>query len=290
MKYLPLPLEKGGMGEVEKQKTNMLKFAEFKKIKVRFSDTGKGRVIVLLHGFLGSHKIWQEYIKKLSKSFRVIAVDLPGHGETPAIGYYHSMEMLAQSVKAVLDSIGVRRYVLIGHSMGGYTSLAFAELFPENVCGLCLCHSTAHPDSEEKKKDRDRTIQLVKKGNKRMVTDVIATHFSPHKFPKIEPRVIQVKQIAEATSKQSIINSLEGMKERKSRDLILKFSEYPILFIVGKKDGLINTDSVFTQIGLCKYPYAVMMEKEGHMGFYEEPEQVAPEISSFANRCFRNKF
>jgi pimeloyl-ACP methyl ester carboxylesterase len=268
----------------------MLKFAEFKKIKVKFSDTGKGRVIVLLHGFLGSHKIWQEYIQRLSKKFRVIAIDLPGHGETPAIGYYHSMEMLAQSVKAMLDSISVRRYVLVGHSMGGYIALAFAELYPENVCGLCLCHSTSFPDSEEKKKDRDRTINLVKKGNKRMVTDVITSHFSLQKLPKIQTKVNQVKQIAEGTSKQSIINSLEGMKERKSRDLILKFSEYPILFIVGKNDSLINSDSVFSQVGLCKFPYVVMMEHEGHMGFYEEPQQVIPQISSFANRCFRNKF
>jgi len=268
----------------------MLKFAEFKKIKVRYSDTGKGRVIVLLHGFLGSHKIWQEYIKTLSKKFRVIAVDLPGHGETPAIGYYHSMEMLAQSVKAVLDSIGVRRYVLVGHSMGGYAALAFAELYPENVCGLCLCHSTSHPDSEEKKKDRDRTIHLVKKGNKRVITDIITSLFTTEKLAKIKNKVTEVKQIAESTSKQAIVNSLEGMKERKSRDLILKFSEYPILFIVGKKDSLINSDSVFSQVGLCKYPYVVMMENEGHMGFYEEPEQITPEISSFANRCFRNKF
>ncbi len=268
----------------------MLKFAEFKKIKVRYSDTGKGRVIVLLHGFLGSHKIWQEHIKRLSKSFRVIAIDLPGHGETPAIGYYHSMEMLAQSVKAVLDSIGVRRYVVVGHSMGGYTALAFAELYPENVCGLCLCHSTSYPDSEEKKKDRNRTINLAKRGNKRAITDIVPSLFTAEKMPKIQQLITHAKQIAESTSKQSIINSLEGMKERKSRDLILKFSEYPILFIVGKKDSLINPDSVFTQIGLCKYPYIVMMETEGHMGVYEEAEKTTSEISSFANRCFRNKF
>jgi len=104
-------------------------YAEFKKIKIRYSDTGKGRVIVLLHGFLGSHDVWSEFVKKLSKRFRVITVDLPGHGETPSIGYYHSMELLAQSVKSVLDKIGVRRYVMVGHSMGGYAALAFTELF-----------------------------------------------------------------------------------------------------------------------------------------------------------------
>src|ERR1700741_4960780 len=101
----------------------MLETAEFKKIKVTYNDTGKGRVLVLLHGFLGSREIWSDFSKKLSRRFRVISIDLPGHGKTPSIGYYHSMELLAQSVKAVLDKIGVRRYVIAGHSMGGYTAL-----------------------------------------------------------------------------------------------------------------------------------------------------------------------
>ena len=268
----------------------MLKFAEFKKVKVRYSDTGKGRVIVLLHGFLGSHKIWNEYIKMLSPKFRVIAIDLPGHGETPAIGYYHSMEMMAQCAKAVLDHVGVRRYVVVGHSMGGYTALAFAELYPENVSGLCLIHSSSYPDSAEKKKDRDRSIAIVKKGHKRAVTDVVATLFTPEKVAKLKSKVAEAKQIATSTSKQSIINSLEGMKERKSRDMILKFAEYPVLFVVGKKDSIINHETVFSQVGLCKFPSVIMMEKEGHMGFYEEPQQIEPELTLFANRCFRSRF
>ena len=267
-----------------------LKYAEFKKVKVRYRDNGKGRAIVLLHGFLGSHKIWDDYIPVLSSQFRVIAIDLPGHGETAAIGYYHSMEMMAQCVKAVLDQVGVRRYVIAGHSMGGYVALAFSELFPENVKGICLVHSSSYPDSVEKKVERDRVIALVKKGHKKAITEIIVSLFTPEKFPKIKNKVIAAKQIAELTTKQSIINSLEGMKERKSRDLILKFAEYPIMFVVGKKDKLINHDTVFSQVGLCKYPFVLMMEDEGHMGFYEEPQQIIKELVLFVTRCFKNKF
>lgn len=268
----------------------MLHSAEFKKSKVRYSDTGKGRVIVLLHGFLGSHEQWSEFIKKLSKKFRVIAIDLPGHGETPAIGYYHSMELLAQSVKAVLDKVGVRRYVLVGHSMGGYTALAFAELYPENISGLCLFHSTSYADSEEKKKDRDRVIRLVKKEHKHYVSEVVTSLFAPDNLEKLKPEVTKVKHIAAAVSKQAIINSLEGMKERKSRDLILKFAEYPILFIIGKKDSVINYETMYPQIGLCKYPSVLMLENAGHMGFYEAPKETLKELELFAVRCFRKQF
>src|SRR5689334_22537641 len=111
----------------------MIKTALFKKDKVTFSDTGKGRVVVLLHGFLGSHEIWKDTIDDLSKSYRVIAIDLPGHGNTANFGYAHSMELMAKCVKTVMDFLKVKKYVIIGHSMGGYVALAFADLFPDNL-------------------------------------------------------------------------------------------------------------------------------------------------------------
>ncbi len=266
-----------------------MQYAEFKKIKVYYNDSGKGRVIVLLHGFLGSHEIWSEFIKELSKKFRVIAIDLPGHGKTPSIGYYHSMELLAQSVKAVLNKIGLRRYVIAGHSMGGYAALAFAELYPENISGLCLFHSISSSDSEQKKKDRERIIRLVKKEHKHYVDEVVTSLFAPENLEKIKPEVEKVKCIAAAVSKQSIINSLEGMKERKSREMILKFAEYPVLFIVGKKDSVINYETMYPQIGLCMYPSVLMLEEAGHMGFYEAPKKTVNELELFAIRCFRNQ-
>ncbi len=265
----------------------MLKTAEFKKIKVRYSDTGKGRVIVLLHGFLGSHEVWDAFIKTLSKKFRVIAIDLPGHGETLAIGYYHSMELLAQSAKAVLDKAGVRRYVIAGHSMGGYAALAFAELYPENVSGLCLVNSTSYADTDEKKKDRQRVINLVKKEHRHFVIEVISSLFAPENVKKLKKEVAKAKHIAQKTSVQSIINSLEGMKERKSRDLILKFATYPILFIIGKKDTVINYETMFPQMGLCKFPSVLMLDDAAHMAFYEAPKETVNELQTFALRCFR---
>lgn len=265
-------------------------FAEFKKSKIHYTDTGKGRVLVLIHGFLGSQEVWSEFVKKLSKKFRVIAIDLPGHGETPSIGYYHSMELLAQSVKAVLDKAGVRRYILTGHSMGGYVALTFAELFPENVSGICLFNSTSYADSDEKKKERDKVIRLVKKEHKHYVAEVVTSLFAPENLPKIQNEVNKVAKIATKVTKQSIINSLEGMKERKSRDLILKFAEFPILFIIGKKDGVINYETMYAQMALCKYPSVVMLENSGHMSFYEAPKETLKELELFSIRTYRNKF
>ena len=267
-----------------------MRYAEFRKIKIQYTASGRGRTIVLLHGFLCSHEIWSEFVKKLSEKFRVIAIDLPGHGMTPAIGYYHSMELLAQSVKAVLDKVGVRRYVVVGHSMGGYAALAFAELYPATISGLCLLNSTACADTEEKKKDRDRVIRLVKKEHKNYVSEAVSSLFAEENKIKLKPVVEKVKRIASQISKQAIINSLEGMKERKSRELILKFAEYPILFIIGKKDTVIKYESMYSQIGICKYPSVLLLEHSAHMSFYESPEETVKELEVFANRCFKKLY
>jgi pimeloyl-ACP methyl ester carboxylesterase len=126
----------------------MLKTCLYKGEKVFFTDTGKGRVVVLLHGFLGSKQIWKKTAENLARSYRVISIDLPGHGQSPCYGYVHSMELMAKCVKAVMDSLRLKRYVIVGHSMGGYAALAFADLFPDNLRGLCLFHSTAYPESQ----------------------------------------------------------------------------------------------------------------------------------------------
>jgi pimeloyl-ACP methyl ester carboxylesterase len=264
--------------------------ADFRKIKIAYTDSGKGRVIVLLHGFLGSSQIWEGFVKSLSKKYRVIAIDLLGHGQTPCIGYYHSMELLAQSVKAVLDNLGLRRYVLVGHSMGGYTTLAFAELFPDNISGLCLFNSTSYADAEEKKRDRERIIRLVKKEHTHYVAEVVTSLFAPNNLSKLQKEVSKAKHIAVQVNRQAIINSLEGMKERKCRDLILKFAEYPILFVVGKKDSAINYETIYPQLGLCKYPEVLMLEDAGHMAMYEAPKESIKAINTFASRCFRFKY
>src|SRR3954468_20458770 len=125
----------------------MLKYIVFGNAKIQFSDKGRGRAIVLIHGFLGSLEVWNEFSEKLSRHFRVIAIDLPGHGESASVGHVHTMELLAECIKAVMNSLDLKRYILAGHSMGGYAALAFADLFPGNVSGLCLFHSTALPDS-----------------------------------------------------------------------------------------------------------------------------------------------
>ena len=264
----------------------MVKTAAFKNSTVSFSDHGKGRVVVLLHGYLGSKEIWEKNIPELAKTFRVIAIDLPGHGQTPCFGYVHSMELMAKCVKKVMDSLRLKKYVIIGHSMGGYAGLAFAELYPENLCGLCLCHSTALPDSEEKKKDRTRAIKLVK-ANKRVYTkDTIKNLFATKNLKYLKDEVSFATKIALSVSKQGAVAALEGMKDRPNRDIILGMVSYPVMMIIGEHDNILPYESLLAQSQTIRNKHVLVLEHDGHMGFLESPLVVNKSVKKFIRKCF----
>jgi pimeloyl-ACP methyl ester carboxylesterase len=258
----------------------------FREEKIYYSDLGKGRVIVLLHGFLGSSEIWLETIKSLSRFFRVIAIDLPGHGESASYGYIHSMDLMAKAVKMIMDNLKLKRYVIAGHSMGGYTALAFAELFPDSVRGICLLHSTSFADSDTKKTDRKRAIKLVKSNARVFTKSTINNLFSAKHLKQRKDEISFAQKIASKTSKRGIINALEGMRERPSRDIILHFADYPILFIVGKFDAVLPMQSLLNQSEICKKKYVLLLENSGHMGFLEEPKMCIKHLKRFFRISF----
>ena len=265
----------------------MQKTILFKNGKVNFSDTGKGRTVVLLHGFLGSHKIWENTISNLSKSYRVIAIDLPGHGNTECFGYVHSMELMAKSVKAVMDSLRLKKYVIIGHSMGGYIGLAFAELFSDNLKGLCLFHSSAYSDTDDKKRDRTRSIKVVKANHKIYTTEVIKNLFATQNSKYLKKEIAFAQKIASNVSKQSIIASLEGMKDRPNRDIILGLASYPVMMIIGELDNVLPYQQLLEQSELIKQKHLLYLEYDGHMGFLENPITCNKHIRKFLRACFK---
>ncbi len=265
----------------------MIKTTKFKKGTVTFSDTGKGRVVVLLHGFLGSHKIWDNTIKSLSKSFRVIAIDLPGHGDTDCFGYVHTMELLAKSVKAVMDSLRLKKYVIIGHSMGGYAGLAFADMYPDNLRGLCLYHSSAYADSDEKKRDRTRSIKVVKANHKIFTTEVIKNLFATKNFKYLKDEISFAQKIAAKTSKQSIIAALEGMKDRPHRDMILGLAHFPVMMVIGEHDNVLPSNQLLEQADLIQNKHILYLEHDGHMGFLESPRVSNQALKRFLRVCFK---
>ncbi|MBN8702298.1 MAG: alpha/beta hydrolase [Bacteroidetes bacterium] len=263
------------------------KFIEFKNTPIRYTSSGKGRAVVLLHGFLESSAMWTDVVKKLARTNRVITIDLLGHGETPSIGYVHTMELIAASVKHVLDKLKLRKYVLIGHSMGGYVALAFAELHSNNLAGIGLFHSTGQPDTEEKKKNRDRAIAAVKANHIHFIDAFFANLFAPENVDRLAIEISKMSKEAQNMSKQSIVNALEGMKIRKSREHVLKNSTLPILFILGKQDSRIDYEEGLKEVRKLKNTTLLSLENAGHMGFLEAKEECISAIKKFVSKCYK---
>ncbi|MHA1697089.1 MAG: alpha/beta fold hydrolase, partial [Candidatus Helarchaeota archaeon] len=207
---------------------------KYKSINLHYTIQGSGPAIVLLHGFLENVSMWHEIIPHLTKKHRVICIDLLGHGLTGNLGYIHTMEEQSKMVKFILNYLKLRKYIFIGHSMGGYISLAFSELFPKNIKKLCLMNSSAQPDDVEKRKNRDRAIRAVKHSPKTFVKLAIPNLFSEANKTNFAKEIELITQEALQTSPQGIIAAMEGMKIREDRTSILNSSVFPILMVISK--------------------------------------------------------
>jgi pimeloyl-ACP methyl ester carboxylesterase len=252
---------------------------DYKNIKISYSETGKGSAIVLLHGFLENQTMWQDLVPELGKKNRIITIDLLGHGESGCLGYVHSMEDNAEAVRSVLSELRIRKAIFVGHSMGGYVALAFAELYPENVRGLVLLNSTSKADSEERKTNRSRAIKAVKKDYIGFVRLSIANLFNPENREQLVDEIEKTRSEALKTPLQGIVASLEGMKIRKDRETLLRSATYPILLILGKKDPVLNYEDGLKQIEnttakLVAFP-------DGHMSHIENREELKNVLLDF---------
>ena len=257
----------------------MTKTLHFKNTCISYTDQGKGTAVVLLHGFLENQKMWNPFIGEWSKKFRIITIDLLGHGKTECMGYVHSMENNADVVHEVLSELRIRKTILVGHSMGGYVALAFAELYPDMVKGLVLLNSTARADSEERKINRDRAIKAVKQSFQNFISLSISNLFSEGNRERLAEAINEVKKEALKTPLQGIVASLEGMKIRMDREVLLHLTPYPKLLILGEKDPVLNYEETKEQIEdtyvqLISFP-------DGHMSHIENQEALKEKLLLF---------
>lgn len=256
-----------------------MKTTIFKNTKISYSEQGKGTAVVLLHGFLENQLMWEAFVPEFSKKYRVITIDLLGHGQTECLGYVHSMEDQADMVYQVLHELKIRKAILVGHSMGGYVALAFAELYPDNMKGLVLLNSTSRADSDERKLNRDRAIVAVKQNYSAFVRMSIANLFSEDNRERLAEQIELVKLEALKTPLQGVVAALEGMKIRNDREVILHFAPYPIQLILGKKDGVLiyedNLEQIEgTKVKLTSFP-------DGHMSHLENKKQLMKVLLEF---------
>lgn len=265
----------------------MVKYYERGNRRLAFTDEGTGDVIVLLHGYLESLEIFEGLRRRLSSHFRIIAIDLPGHGKSDVISDCHPMELLADEIKSVIDYANAGKVLISGHSLGGYVALAYLERYPADVAGYCLFHSHPFADTEAAVERRNREIDVVKAGKKAiMYPSNIVRMFSPHNLELMKRELEISDRIAAGTTDEGIIAVLRGMIARPSRVKLVEKGEVPLLWILGVHDQYIDYKTVAGSVKLPSNARIATLFDSGHLGFIEEPGRSAALLKEFALSVF----
>lgn len=263
----------------------MMRSIEFKGIRVSYFVRGKGKPIVLLHGYLETGEVWEPLTEMLEGKFRIIAVDLPGHGASGVKGEIHDMDFLAGAVREVIRDSGEDKVMLVGHSLGGYVTLAFVEHFPELLSGYVLFHSHPHADTPEAIDKRNREIAVVRAGRKNiMYPGNISMMFAKENLTSMSKQLERSKKIASRNPGEGIIALLNGMIARPSRQFTLENGTVPLLWILGRHDLYFSPEKAQRDIGLPHNAEVVILERSGHLGFIEETEKSAGLLEGFAGK------
>jgi pimeloyl-ACP methyl ester carboxylesterase len=254
--------------------------------QISYDVYGEGKPVVLLHGFAEDHRIWQNQINLLADQYHLIVPDLPGSGLS-ALSADMSMEGMADTIQKVLlhELSGTPNFnnaVVIGHSMGGYIALAFAEKYPELTAGLGLFHSTAYADNPEKKIARQRSIQFIRNHGsyeflQQSLPNLFSESFRMHNRGLVNEMIAQYSEF----DKESLIIYYEKMMARPDKTAFLKNTGKPILFIIGQQDNAVPFDQSLQQCHLPQLSYIHILKNTGHMGMWEEQEKTNSSIASF---------
>ncbi|NCT93364.1 MAG: alpha/beta hydrolase [Chitinophagaceae bacterium] len=254
--------------------------------QLQYRISGKGEPLVLLHGFGEDSHIWDQQVAALQDIAQIITPELPGTGQSPLpllpAGTHLSIEQMADAVYALLMSLNTGPCTLLGHSMGGYITLAFAEKYPQMLRRFGLIHSTAFADSEEKKQNRLRGIEVMAQyGGQAFLKTTIPNLFGTD-FKKEQPdRIQELINAAAGFDTRSLQEYYYAMRERPNRTAVLKSNPLPVLFVLGTEDVAAPLDDVLQQTHLPLLSYIHILDGVGHMGMWEATAAVNSYIRAF---------
>ena len=256
--------------------------AIYKNSNVSYKIIGNGQRVVLLHGFAEDSTMWRYQIDFLKGHFRLFVPDIPGSGLSSYNEQLSTVEDYAEVIKAILDNEKISSCILIGHSLGGYITLAFAEKYPHFVKAFGLFHSTAFADSEDKKQIRLKAIDFIKTNGaytfiKNTTPNLFAASFKTNNPEQIEALIKQRKNF----TPEALIQYYQAMIARPERVAILKNSAVPVLFIIGEQDNAVPLQSSLQQCHLPSQSYITILANSAHMGMWEEKAKANKALQDF---------
>ncbi|MFD2200447.1 alpha/beta fold hydrolase [Shivajiella indica] len=247
---------------------------------IAYTQQGSGPALILIHGFCESKEMWKTFAADLSTNHTVYCPDLPGFGESPLADHHISMEKAAVSLQEWIEEQGISNPIVIGHSLGGYVTLALAELMDHGLKAIGLFHSTAFPDDEEKKHNRNKTIEFIKKhGVDKFVESFVPPLFSEQHRAEQNGQIAELIQFGKKSSKNGMITFTAAMRDRKDRFELWKTFPFPKLMIAGELDTAVKIEA-----SRKHQPYAMHYHEligTGHMGMFEETDTTLQIIKNF---------
>lgn len=262
---------------------------------LHYRTYGEGAaIVVLVHGFGEDSSIWDNLLEPL-RDFHLIVPDLPGSGRS-ALQDDMSMEGMANALQQMIVHETATVFfkegapgsvVMIGHSMGGYITLAFAEKYPQMLRGFGLFHSSSFADKEEKKETRRKGIRFIEENGAYAFLETATPNLFSANTKQEQPLLVQ-KQIAlgHNFSDAALVSYYRSMIERPDRTAILKTTELPVLFVIGKYDNAVPMEDSLQQCYLPSLSYIHILKNTGHMGMLEEPELASGIITKFVKSIY----
>jgi pimeloyl-ACP methyl ester carboxylesterase len=257
--------------------------------ELAYYDQGKGeQTILLIHGFGEDHAIWKNQIEFLSTHYRVIAPNLPGVHCKP-LALHHSqapnIRMYVEVLHELMHHLHIEQYYIVGHSMGGYIGLSFADYYVNHVEGLLLFHSTTYEDNEAKKTSRMKVAEFIQEWGVSKYLEIATPNLFGDAFKKTNPGVIQnVIDSGSGISQEAMIQFVFAMRNRKAMTHLLQQHKIPVWMIVGDADLAVPIQDSLEQIKLLPSSKCLVLNNVGHMGMFEGTDQV----NEFIHQCIQS--
>ena len=248
---------------------------------IYIGDEGKGFPLVLIHGFLGSSKMWGPQIDFFKKNFRVITPDLPGFGKSTHIKSHDSIISLANLILDCLKDKQINKFYLLGHSMGGMIVQEMAKIYGDKISKL-ICYSTGPigemPDRFETMDESRRNIKKI--GLESTARNIAKTWFILSEKAKYFDLCIQA---GKETSVDAVDNALIAMKEYNGTNN-LKFIKNETLIIWGEKDKSYNYKQIQTLKENISNSSLVIFKECAHNIHLEKIEEFNKTVQNFLNK------
>ncbi len=257
--------------------------------QLAYYDVGKGKqTLLLIHGFGEDHRVWKNQIEFLSRHYRIIAPNLPGvHCKPLAIHHSQapSMRMYVEVLHELMHHLGIQQYFIVGHSMGGYIGLSFADYYVNHVQGLLLLHSTTYEDNEAKKTSRMKVAEFIQEWGVSKFLETATPNLFGDSFKKTNPGTIQdIIESGLGTSQEAMIQFVFAMRNRKAMTHLLQQSNLPVWIIAGDADLAVPIQDSLEQIKLLPSSNSLVLNDLGHMGMFEATDQV----NEFIHQCIQS--